>query len=108
MSERQSPDQPCALYPLERPDCSLGNPATCKSPKASEAKKVVGGRLLFPLPCSSGSNPIEAAFSKLEGLLRSDVARNCDELWKAIGHFGCLFTGVKCCSFFTAAGCEFK
>ena len=63
-----------------------------------------GCRLLFLPPYSPDLNPIENAFSKLKGLLRSAAERTVDGLWSAIGGLLDRFTKQECRNYFRYCG----
>ena len=76
-----------------------------KSPRAAEAIKARGARVLFLPRYSPDLNPIEKAFSKLKTLLRKAKAGTYDDLWKAVGQICDLFTPQECWNYFKAAQC---
>jgi transposase len=63
-----------------------------------------GCRLLFLPPYSPDLNPIENAFSKLKGLLRSAAERTVDGLWSAIGRLLDEFRPAECRNYFQHCG----
>ena len=79
-----------------------------KSPRAAEAIRARGARVLFLPRYSPDLNPIEKAFSKLKALLRKAKARTYDDPWKAVGHVCNLYTPQECWNYFKATGCVAK
>lgn len=79
-----------------------------KSPRAAEAIRARGAKVLFLPRYSPDLNPIEKAFSKLKALLRKAKARTYDDLWKAVGHVCNLYTPQECWNYFKATGCVAK
>jgi transposase len=63
-----------------------------------------GGRGLYLPPYSPDLNPIENAFAKLEGLLRSAAERTVDGLWSAIGRLLDRFRPRECRNYFRHCG----
>ena len=82
----------------------LDNLSSHESPKAAEAMKAVGARLLFLPPYSPDLNPIEMAFAKLKAHLRRIGARTIDALWRAIGNICALYSEQECWNFLKDAG----
>ncbi len=68
------------------------------------AVEGAGCRLLYLPPYSPDLNPIEAAFSKLKGLLRSAAERTVDGLWSAIGRLLDRFRPAECRNYFRHCG----
>ena len=64
----------------------------------------VGARVLFLPPYSPDLNPIELAFSKLKGLLRTAAKRTVDDLWTFIGQALDAFTPEECRNYFRHCG----
>lgn len=69
-----------------------------------EAVERAGCRLLFLPPYSPDLNPIENAFSKLEGLLRKAAERTVEGLWAAIGRLLDRFAPDECRNYFRHCG----
>jgi len=63
-----------------------------------------GGRMLDLPPYRPDLNPIETAFAKLKGLLRSAAERTVDGLWTAIGGLLERFTRRECRNYFRRCG----
>ena len=63
-----------------------------------------GCRVLYLPPYSPDLNPIENAFSKLKGLLRSAAERTVDGLWSAIGRLLDRFSPRECRNYFRHCG----
>jgi transposase len=68
------------------------------------AVEGAGCRLLYLPPYSPDLNPIENAFSKLKGLLRSAAERTVDGLWSAIGRLLDRFSPRECRNYFRHCG----
>ena len=69
-----------------------------------EAVERAGCRLLFLPPDSPDPNPIENAFSKLEGLLRRAAERTVEGSWTTIGQLLDQFTPDECRNYFRHCG----
>ena len=68
------------------------------------AVEGAGCRLLYLPPYSPDLNPIETAFAKLKGLLRSVAERTVDGLWSAIGRLLDRFSPRECRNYFRHCG----
>lgn len=82
----------------------LDNLATHKGPRAAQALKARGCRLLFLPPYSPDLNPIEQAFAKLKAHLKRIGARTFEHLLHAIGDICGLFSPEECSNFLRHAG----
>jgi transposase len=69
-----------------------------------EAIEAAKAKLLYLPPYSPDFNPIEMAFAKFKGLLRSAEARTVPELWQAIENAISAFPPDECQNYFAAAG----
>jgi transposase len=77
------------------------------SHKGDEVRRLIearGAQLLFLPPYSPDLNPIEMAFSKFKGLLRTAAERSLDDLWNRIGDIIDRFSGQECRNYFRHAG----
>jgi len=68
------------------------------------AIEAAGCGLLFLPPYSPDLNPIENAFAKLKGLLRSAAERTVDGVWTAVGRLLDRFTASECRNYFRHCG----
>ena len=68
--------------------------------------EAAGARLLYLPPYSPDFNPIEQAFAKLKGLLRTAAARTVPDLRDAIRHAFTRFAPRECRNYLAAAGYE--
>jgi len=68
------------------------------------AIEAAGCRLLFLPPYSPDLNPIENAFAKLKGLLRSAAERTVEGLWSALGRLLDRFSPAECRNYFRHCG----
>jgi transposase len=69
-----------------------------------EAIEARGASLLYLPAYSPDLNPIEQAFAKLKGLLRTEAARAVDDLWRAIGRFLDRFPPHECQNYLENCG----
>jgi transposase len=82
----------------------LDNLGSHKTAGARRAVEAAGCRVLFLPPYSPDLNPIENAFGKLKGLLRSAAERTVDGLWSAIGRLLDRFSPRECRNYFRHCG----
>lgn len=94
------------LVPELRPGdvAVMDNLSSHTGAKVRAAIEGAGCRLLFLPPYSPDLNPIENAFSKLEGLLRAVAERTVDGLWSAIGRLLDQFTPDECRNYLRHCG----
>jgi transposase len=94
------------LAPTLRPGdvVILDNLAAHKRPAARVAVEAAGAELRFLPPYSPDLNPIELAFSKLKGLLRSAGERTIDGLWAFLGRSLDAFAPTECRNYLRHAG----
>jgi transposase len=78
----------------------MDNLSAHKVPGVREAIEAGGAALLYLPPYSPDLNPIELAFGKLEGLLRSAAERTTEALWRAIGALLSRFSSEECAAYF--------
>lgn len=98
------------LLPVPRPVdvVILGNLSSHKSATAERGTRSKGGWMLFLLPDSPVSNPIELVFAKLKAQLRATAATTIDGLCHAIGNICALFSPEECPNCSVAAVCGFN
>ena len=82
----------------------LDNLGSHKVNGVRETIEATGATLLFLPPYSPDLNPIEQAFAKLKGLLRSEAARSVEALWTAIGRHLDRFSSAECANYLANAG----
>jgi transposase len=94
------------LVPALRPGdiVIIDNLGSHKGQAIRRAIRAVGAKLFFLPPYSPDLNPIENAFSKLKGLLRSAAERTVDGLWSAVGRLLDRFTPGECRNYFRHCG----
>lgn len=98
------------LAPAPRPGdiVVMDNLSSHKSAAVREAIESVGAKLHFLPPYSPDLNPIELAFAKLKGLLRSLAARTVDSLWSACGQLLDKITPGEILNYFRHAGYRYE
>ena len=74
------------------------------SHKVAGVREAAGGRLLYLPPYSPDLNPIENAFSKLKGLLRTAAERTVEGLWGRIGRLLDEFRPDECRNYLRHCG----
>jgi transposase len=82
----------------------MDNLSVHKVPGIREAVEARGATLLYLPPYSPDLNPIELAFSKLKGLLRSAAERTTNALWNRIASLLDHFTPTECAAYFRHCG----
>ena len=82
----------------------LDNLSSHKGVEARKAVEAVGARLLFLPAYSPDLTPIEMAFAKLKGALRTAAERNRDALWHRIGLLIEDFSPAECRNYIRHAG----
>ncbi len=82
----------------------LDNLSSHKSAEAAQLIKACGAELLFLPPYSPDLNPIEMAFAKLKGSLRSAAERTRETLWQQIGKLIDQFSHDECANYIRHAG----
>lgn len=94
------------LAPTLRPGDLLvmDNLSSHKVPGVREAVEAAGAALLYLPPYSPDLNPIELAFGKLKGLLRSAAERTTEGLWNTLGVLLDRFTPDECRRCFAHCG----
>jgi transposase len=94
------------LVPTLRPGdvVVMDNLSSHKRPGVREAIEAAGASLLYLPPYSPDLNPIELAFSKLKGLLRSAGKRTMDGLWDFLGKSLDAFAPDECRRYFRHDG----
>ncbi len=94
------------LMPTLRPGdvVVMDNLAAHKVQGVRETIAAAGARVLYLPPYSPDLNPIEQAFAKLKGMLRSAAVRTVDALWRIIGQALDAFTPAECANYLAHAG----
>jgi transposase len=82
----------------------MDNLAAHKRPKVREAIEAAGAELRYLPPYSPDLNPIELAYAKLKGLLRSARKRTVDELWDFLGQALDAFAPQECRNYLRHCG----
>ena len=82
----------------------MDNLSAHKGERVRELIEERGCELIYLPPYSPDLNPIEEAFSKIKGLLRSGEARTREVLVEAIGVANSAVTGEDACGFFEHCG----
>jgi transposase len=95
-----------ALAPTLRPGdvVVMDNLAAHKVAGVRAAIEAAGAELLYLPPYSPDLNPIELAFAKLKGWLRTAASRTVEALWQAIGQALDAFTPAECARYLAHAG----
>jgi transposase len=90
---------------LRRGDIVIWDNLIChKRSEAEQAIEAAGATVKFLPPYSPDLNPIELAFSKLKGLLRTAGKRTIEDLWKFLGEALDAFAPDECRRYFRHAG----
>lgn len=94
------------LAPALRPgDVVVMDNLVChKRAEVRAAIEAAGATLVFLPPYSPDLNPIELAFGKLKGLLRTAGKRTVDELWAFLGRVLDAFAPAECRNYIRHAG----
>lgn len=82
----------------------MDNLSSHKRAGVREAIEAVGAKLLYLPPYSPDFNPIELAFSKFKGLLRTAAERTVDALWSTCGQLLDRFPEHECRNYFRHCG----
>ena len=82
----------------------LDNLSSHKQAGVREALEAVGAQVIYLPPYSPDLNPIELAFAKLKGLLRTAAQRTLDGLWSCLGQLLDRFAPQECQNYFRHCG----
>jgi transposase len=82
----------------------MDNLSSHKGPRVTELVESVQAKVLYLPPYSPDLNPIENAFSKLKGLMRSAAHRTREALWGDMQRMLELITPQDSAGFFTHCG----
>ena len=90
---------------LRRGDVVILDNLIChKRAEVEQAIEAAGATVKFLPPYSPDLNPIELAFSKLKGLLRTAGKRTVEDLWTFLGEALDAFVPEECRHYFRHAG----
>jgi transposase len=82
----------------------MDNLSSHKAAGVREAIEAVGARVAYLPPYSPEYNPIELAFAKLKGLLRTAQERTVEGLWQALGRLLDRFSPQECRNYIRHCG----
>jgi transposase len=82
----------------------MDNLSSHKRVGVREAIEAVGAALVYLPPYSPDFNPIELAFAKFKGLLKSAAERTVEALWKTCGALLANFTENECRNYIRHCG----